>query len=572
METESTARRLLVSNSIHFHFFGVFSMKTDIEIAQETKLIPINELAHSAGLADSEFEPYGRDKAKVTLDPSRQEKGRLILVTATSGMPAGSGKTTTSIALAQGLKRLGKNAALALREPSLGPVFGMKGGAAGGGYSQVLPMEAINLHFTGDLHAITAANNLLAALLDNARHQGQVQLREIYWRRVLDVNDRMLRNIITGLGGPANGIPTEAGFDITAASELMAVLCLANDLEDLRSRIDRIVLGLRPDGTAYTCGELGATGSLLALLFEAFKPNLVQSIEGNLAFVHGGPFANIAHGCNSVAATRAAMKLADYAITEAGFGSDLGAEKFFNIKCRAAGFAPAAVVIVTSTKALKWHGGVPLPEIGEPNLEAVKRGIVNLDAHIANLKQFGPNIVVALNHFHTDTEAEIEVIRARCAELGVRFVVSDGFAKGGEGAEALAREVVAAAEDFHPLVHTYEADAPIVDKLNAIVTKVYGGSGVKLAPAALKDLKRIEELGFGKLPVCVAKTPFSLTADPKALGAPKGFTLPIERLILNAGSGFVVAMSGSIMRMPGLPKKPAAMSIDVQNGRITGLA
>ena len=552
METESTARRLLVSNSIHFHFFGVFSMKTDIEIAQETKLIPINELAHSAGLADSEFEPYGRDKAKVTLDPPRQEKGRLILVTATSGMPAGSGKTTTSIALAQGLKRLGKNAALALREPSLGPVFGMKGGAAGGGYSQVLPMEAINLHFTGDLHAITAANNLLAALLDNARHQGQVQLREIYWRRVLDVNDRMLRNIITGLGGPANGIPTEAGFDITAASELMAVLCLANDLEDLRSRIDRIVLGLRPDGTAYTCGELGATGSLLALLFEAFKPNLVQSIEGNLAFVHGGPFANIAHGCNSVAATRAAMKLADYAITEAGFGSDLGAEKFFNIKCRAAGFAPAAVVIVTSTKALKWHGGVPLPEIGEPNLEAVKRGIVNLDAHIANLKQFGPNIVVALNHFHTDTEAEIEVIRARCAELGVRFAVSDGFAKGGEGAEALAREVVAAAEDFHPLVHTYEADAPIVDKL--------------------KDLKRIEELGFGKLPVCVAKTPFSLTADPKALGAPKGFTLPIERLILNAGSGFVVAMSGSIMRMPGLPKKPAAMSIDVQNGRITGLA
>ena len=480
-------------------------MKTDIEIAQETKLIPINELAHSAGLADSEFEPYGRDKAKVTLDPSRQEKGRLILVTATSGMPAGSGKTTTSIALAQGLKRLGKNAALALREPSLGPVFGMKGGAAGGGYSQVLPMEAINLHFTGDLHAITAANNLLAALLDNARHQGQVQLREIYWRRVLDVNDRMLRNIITGLGGPANGIPTEAGFDITAASELMAVLCLANDLEDLRSRIDRIVLGLRPDGTAYTCGELGATGSLLALLFEAFKPNLVQSIEGNLAFVHGGPFANIAHGC-------------------------------------------------------------------KPNLEAVKRGIVNLDAHIANLKQFGPNIVVALNHFHTDTEAEIEVIRARCAELGVRFAVSDGFAKGGEGAEALAREVVAAAEDFHPLVHTYEADAPIVDKLNAIVTKVYGGDGVKLAPAALKDLKRIEELGFGKLPVCVAKTPFSLTADPKALGAPKGFTLPIERLILNAGSGFVVAMSGAIMRMPGLPKKPAAMSIDVQNGRITGLA
>ncbi|MDO5530962.1 formate--tetrahydrofolate ligase [Sutterella sp.] len=547
-------------------------MKTDIEIAQEHKLIPIDELAHSAGLADSEFEPYGRDKAKVSLDPARKEKGRLILVTATSGMPAGSGKTTTSIALAQGLKKIGKSAALALREPSLGPVFGMKGGAAGGGYSQVLPMEAINLHFTGDMHAITAANNLLAALLDNARHQGQVVLKEIYWRRVLDVNDRMLRNIVSGLGGSANGIPTEAGFDITAASELMAVLCLANDLDDLRARIDRIVLGLRPDGTPFTCKELGATGSLVALLLEASRPNLVQSIEGNIAFVHGGPFANIAHGCNSVAATRAALKLADYAITEAGFGSDLGAEKFFNIKCRAAGFKPAAVVIVTSTKALKWHGGVPLPEIGQPNLEAVKKGMVNLDAHIANLKNFGPNIVVSLNHFHTDTEEEIEAIRARCAELGVRFAVSDGFARGGEGATELAEQVVAAAAEPHELVNTYAEDAPILEKLDAIVTKVYGGAGAKLAPAALKDLKRLEDLGFGNLPVCVAKTPFSLTADPKALGAPKGFTLPVERLILNAGSGFVVAMAGSIMRMPGLPKKPAAMSIDVVDGRITGLA
>ncbi|WP_443743827.1 formate--tetrahydrofolate ligase [Sutterella sp.] len=547
-------------------------MKSDIEIAQEHKLIPIDELAHCAGLTDAEFEPYGRDKAKVSLDPARTEKGRLILVTATSGMPAGSGKTTTSIALAQGLKRLGKSAALALREPSLGPVFGMKGGAAGGGYSQVLPMEAINLHFTGDLHAITAANNLLAALLDNARHQGQVVLKEIYWRRVLDVNDRMLRNVITGLGGPANGIPTETGFDITAASELMAVLCLANDMEDLRARIDRIVLGLRPDGTAYTCGELGATGALLALLLEAFKPNLVQSLEGNVAFVHGGPFANIAHGCNSVAATRAALKLADYAVTEAGFGSDLGAEKFFNIKCRAAGLAPAAVVIVTSTRALKWHGGVPLPEIGAPNVEAVVKGLVNLDAHIANLKHFGPNIVVSLNHFHTDTDEEIEVIRTRCAALGVRFAVCDGFAKGGEGALELAQAVVDAASAPKPLVNTYAEDAPIVEKLEAIVTQCYGGAGVKLAPAAVKDLKRIEELGFGTLPVCVAKTPFSLTADPKALGAPKGFTLPVERFILNAGSGFVVAMSGSIMRMPGLPKKPAAMGIDVKDGRITGLA
>lgn len=547
-------------------------MKTDIEIAQEHKLIPIDELAHSAGLTDAEFEPYGRDKAKVQLDPSRKEKGKLILVTATSGMPAGSGKTTTSIALAQGLKRIGRSAALALREPSLGPVFGMKGGAAGGGYSQVLPMEAINLHFTGDLHAITAANNLLAALLDNARHQGQVVLKEIFWRRVMDVNERMLRNIITGLGGPANGIPTEAGFDITAASELMAVLCLANDMEDLRARIDRIVLGLRPDGTPFTCAELGATGALLALLLEAFKPNLVQSIEGNIAFVHGGPFANIAHGCNSVAATRAALKLVDYAVTEAGFGSDLGAEKFFNIKCRAAGFQPAAVVLVTSTRALKWHGGVPLPEIGSPNLEAVERGLVNLDAHIANLRHFGPNIVVSLNHFHTDTDEEVEAIRMRCAALGIRFAVCDGFARGGEGAMELAREVVEAADDPHPLVNTYAEDAPVVDKIEAIVTQVYGGAGVKLSAAALKDLKRLSDLGYDKLPVCIAKTPFSLTADPKALGAPKGFVLPVERLILNAGSGFVVAMAGSIMRMPGLPKRPAAMGIDVVNGRITGLA
>lgn len=547
-------------------------MLTDIEIAQAAKLVPINDLAHGAGLADSEFEPYGRDKAKVALDPSRERKARLILVTATSGMPAGSGKTTTSIALAQGLKKLGRSAALALREPSLGPVFGMKGGAAGGGYSQVLPMEAINLHFTGDLHAITAANNLLAALLDNARVQGQVQLKEIYWRRVLDVNDRMLRNIITGLGGSANGIPTEAGFDITAASELMAILCLATDLEDLRARLDRIVLGIKTDGTVYTCKELGATGALLALLLEAYKPNLVQSIEGNLAFVHGGPFANIAHGCNSIAATYAAMTLADYAVTEAGFGSDLGAEKFMNIKCRAAGIAPAAIVLVTSTKALKWHGGVALPEIGKPNVEALKLGLCNLDAHVENLKHFGPNIVVSLNHFHTDTDEEIEIVRARCAELGVRFAVCDGFAKGGEGAQALAQEVIDAAADVKPLRHTYEPDAPILEKIDAIVKNVYGGSGADLSAAAKKDLKRLEELGFAGLPVCIAKTPFSLTADGKKLGAPKGFRIPVQRLILNAGAGFIVVTTGAIMRMPGLPKVPSAMSIDVKDGKIIGLS
>lgn len=547
-------------------------MLSDIEIAQSTKLIDINDLARGAGLSDAEFEPYGRDKAKVELDSSRQMKGRLILVTATSGMPAGSGKTTTSIALAQGMKKIGKNAVLALREPSLGPVFGMKGGAAGGGYSQVLPMEAINLHFTGDLHAITAANNLLAALLDNARHQGQVELKEIFWRRVMDCNDRMLRNIVSGLGGSANGIPTEAGFDITAASELMAILCLATDMEDLRARLDRIVLGIKRDGEAYTVKELGATGSLLVLLKDAMKPNLVQSIEGNLAFVHGGPFANIAHGCNSVVATKAALTLGDYAVTEAGFGSDLGAEKFFNIKCRAAGLKPAAVVLVTSTKALKWHGGVALPEIGKPNVDALKKGIVNLEAHLKNLANFGLNVVVSLNHFHTDTDEEIEVIRARVLELGFRFAVCDGFALGGEGAKELAQQVVEAAEDVRELVHTYAEDLDVVAKIEAIAQKVYGAADVSLSDAARKDLKRLVELGFDKLPVCVAKTPFSLTADPKKFGAPTGFTLPVQRLILNAGAGFVVATTGAIMRMPGLPKAPAAMNMDVKNGLITGLA
>lgn len=547
-------------------------MLSDIEIAQATKLIPIDQLAHDAGLTDAEFEPYGRDKAKVELDPSRKETGRLILVTATSGMPAGSGKTTTSISLAQGLKQVGKRAVLALREPSLGPVFGMKGGAAGGGYSQVLPMEAINLHFTGDFHAITSANNLLAALIDNARCKGQIELKEIHWRRVLDVNDRMLRNIVTGLGGSANGIPTEGGFDITVASELMAVLCLATDMEDLRARIDRIVIGIRPDGSAATVKELGCTGALLALLKDAMKPNLVQSIEGNLAFVHGGPFANIAHGCNSIVATKAAMKLGDYAITEAGFGSDLGAEKFYNLKCRAANLQPAAVVLVTSTKALKWHGGVPLPEIGKPNTEALKAGLCNLDAHVANLKAFGPNIVVSLNHFHTDLDEEIDIIRHRCQELGVRFAVSDGFALGGKGAVELAKAVIEAADDPHPLVHTYEENAPVLDKINAICKKVYGAGNVELAPSALKDLKHLQDLGMDRLPVCIAKTPFSLSADPKALGAPKGFTVPVQRLLLNAGAGFIVVTTGSIMRMPGLPKVPAAMNIDVVNGKITGLA
>ena len=548
-------------------------MLSDIEIAQAAKLKRIDDLAHEWGIEDAEFEPYGRDKAKVTLKPCRKAAGKLILVTATSGMPAGSGKTTTSIALAQGMNRLGKKAVLALREPSLGPVFGMKGGAAGGGYSQVLPMESINLHFTGDFHAITAANNLLAALIDNARHQGQVDLKEVIWKRVLDVNDRQLRNIVDGLGGPANGIPTETGFDITAASELMAVICLAAGEEDLRARIDRLVVGIKRDGTAYTCKELGATGALMALLLEAVKPNLVQTLEGTPAFVHGGPFANIAHGCNSVAATKAALTLGEFAITEAGFGSDLGAEKFYDIKCRAAGLTPSAAVLVTSLRALHWHGGVALPEIGKPNMEALKEGLCNLEAHIDNLKAFGPAVVVSVNHFAGDDEAELKVLFDCAKAKGVRIALSDGFALGGKGAEDLAREVLAACEgDPKPLNYAYPEDADVVTKTKMVAERVYGAAGITLSDAAKKDLKRITDLGFDKLPVCIAKTPFSLTADPKKLGAPKGFTLPVARLILNAGAGFVVVTTGSIMRMPGLPKVPAALQIDVKDGKITGLA
>ncbi len=548
-------------------------MLSDIEIAQSAKLKRIDALAHEWGLEDDEFEPYGWDKAKVSLKADRKPAGKLILVTATSGMPAGSGKTTTSIALAQAMNRLGKKAVLALREPSLGPVFGMKGGAAGGGYSQVLPMESINLHFTGDLHAITAANNLIAALIDNARHQRQIDLKEVTWKRVLDVNDRQLRFIVSGLGGSANGTPTETGFDITVASELMAVLCLANGEADLRERLDRLVLGIKRDGTPFTCKELGATGSVMALLLDAMKPNMVQTLEGTPAFIHGGPFANIAHGCNSIAATRAALTLGEYAITEAGFGSDLGAQKFYDIKCRHAGLKPAAVVLVTSLKALKWHGGVALPEIGKPNMEALKKGLCNLDAHVANLKAFGPEIVVSMNHFANDPEDEIEVLRARCTELGVRFAISDGFALGGKGAEALAKEVFeAAAGEPVALNYTSEADDPVLVKIEKIAKRVYGAGSVSLSDAARKDLKAITDMGFDKLPVCIAKTPFSLTADPKALGAPKGFDLPVQRLILNAGAGFVVVTTGAIMRMPGLPKAPAAYNIDVKDGKITGLA
>ena len=548
-------------------------MLSDIEIAQSTKLTRIDDLAHAWGLEDDEFEPYGHDKAKVTLHKDRKAAGKLILVTATSGMPAGSGKTTTSIALAQGMNRLGKKAVLALREPSLGPVFGMKGGAAGGGYSQVLPMESINLHFTGDFHAIGAANNLIAAMIDNARHFRQVDLREVTWRRVVDLNDRQLRFIVTGLGGPVNGDPAETGFDITVASELMAVLCLSDSEEDLRRRIDNLVLGYKFDKTPFTCKELGATGAVMALLLEAVKPNLVQTTEGTPAFVHGGPFANIAHGCNSVAATKAAMTLGEYAITEAGFGSDLGAQKFFDIKCRHAHLTPSAVVLVTSLKALRWHGGVDLKEIGKPDLEALKAGLCNLDAHVANLKHFGPGIVVSMNHFAGDPEEGIAVLREHCQKLGVRFAVSRGFAEGGKGAEDLAREVLAICEEpARPLSFTYPIDAPIVEKITAVAQKVYGAGAVSLSEAAKKDLKAIEELGFDRLDVCLAKTPLSMTHDAAIKGAPKGWTLPVARLILNAGAGFIVATTGSILRMPGLPRSPAALKIDVKDGKITGLS
>ena len=548
-------------------------MLSDIEIAQSVKLKRIDDLAHEWGLTDDEFEPYGRDKAKVTLHKDRKANGKLVLVTATSGMPAGSGKTTTSIALAQGLNQLGTKAVLALREPSLGPVFGMKGGAAGGGYSQVLPMESINLHFTGDFHAISSANNLLAALIDAARYFGQVDLKEVTWKRVVDLNDRQLRFIVTGLGGPVNGVPTETGFDITVASELMAVLCLANDEADLRRRIDSLVIGFKRDGSPFTCKELGATGSLMALLSDAVKPNLVQTIEGTPAFVHGGPFANIAHGCNSIAATRAAMTLGEVAITEAGFGSDLGAQKFFDIKCRAAGFVPGAVVLVTSLKALHWHGGVDLKEIGKPNIEALIAGLCNLDAHIANLKRYGAPIVVSMNHFAGDDEDEIALLTSHCTKLGVRFAISKGFAEGGKGAIELGEAVLDALKEAPKEIHfTYPEEAPVLEKIEAVAKNVYGAGSVILSDAAKKDLALLEKLKMDRLAVCIAKTPLSLTHDATLKGAPKGWTLPVARLLLNAGAGFIVATTGSILRMPGLPRNPAAYRIDLKDGKITGLS
>ncbi len=554
-------------------------MLTDIEIAQQAQLKRIEEIAKKLNVSDDQLEQYGKYKAKITYTPDQQKisNSKLILVTATTPNKSGSGKTTTSVALAQGLNFIGKHAVVALREPSLGPCFGMKGGAAGGGYSQVLPMEDINLHFTGDFHAITSANNTIAALLDNYQYNNQgtpKSLKKILWRRVLDVNDRSLRMINSGMGGSANGIPAETGFDITPASEIMAILCLSTSLEDLRNRINSILLGYTYEGNAFTMKDLGATGAILILLKDAIKPNLVQTLEGDAAFVHGGPFANIAHGCNSIMATWGAMQHAEYAITEAGFGSDLGAEKFLNIKCRAAGIKPSATVLVTTTQSLKLHGDCPEKEIKLPNMDALKKGMENLDRHLKNLQQFGQTVVVALNRFHFDQEDELEMIRNWCSANGAHYAENLGFAKGGEGAADLARKVVEVIENApsKAIEHTYNLEDSITEKLTKIVTKVYGGSGVVLSDKAKKDLKELEKLGADKWPVCIAKTQFSFTDDAKKTGSASGHTITIRQLIPQAGAGFVVAVSGEIMRMPGLPKEPAAMGMDIQGDVIFGLS
>ena len=553
---------------------------SDIEIAQRCEMKPITEIARKAGIDEKYLESYGRWKAKVDpalLKETGRKRGKLVLVTAMTPTPAGEGKTTTTIGLADGLRRIGKEAVVALREPSLGPVFGIKGGAAGGGYAQVVPMEDINLHFTGDFHAIGAANNLLAAMLDNHIQQGNalgIDPRKITWKRCVDMNDRQLRFVVDGLGGKANGTPREDGFDITVASEVMAVFCLATSIPDLKDRLSRIIVGYTWDDRPVTAGDLKATGAMTALLKDAFKPNLVQTLEGTPAFVHGGPFANIAHGCNSVMATRMALGLGEYAVTEAGFGADLGAEKFLDIKCRAAGLTPDAAVLVGTIRALKMHGGMERAHLAEENLEALEKGLPNLLRHANNLRNvYGLPCVVAINRFPTDTDAEIEAVLSACQTLGIRAVLSTVWADGGRGGEALAREVVRLCEEETPhFAFSYAAEDAIEDKLNAIVRRVYGGAGAVLTPAARKQMEQLTELGFGGLPVCVAKTQYSFTDDPTLRGAPEGFTVTVRNLKVSAGAGFLVALTGDMMTMPGLPKSPAAERIDVdENGRISGL-
>ena len=552
---------------------------SDIEIAQSCALRPITEIAASAGVDETYLELYGPYKAKVNdrlLRENRGPDGKLILVTAITPTPAGEGKTTTSIGLADGLRKIGKRSAVALREPSLGPVFGVKGGAAGGGYAQVVPMEDINLHFTGDFHAIGAANNLLAAMLDNHIQQGNalgIDPKQITWRRCVDMNDRQLRNIVDGLGGRMQGVPREDGFDITVASEVMAVLCLASDIPDLKARLGRIIVGYTYAGAPVTAHDLKAEGAMAALLKDALKPNLVQTLEHTPALIHGGPFANIAHGCNSVTATRMALKLGDYAVTEAGFGADLGAEKFLDIKCRMAGLKPDAVVVVATVRALKHHGGAAKAELGREDLAALERGLPNLLQHVDNIKNvFGLPCVVAVNAFPTDTAAELALVEEKCGELGVKAVLSEVWAKGGEGGRALAEEVVRLCEQPGQFQFTYALDASIEEKLDAICKKVYHAEGVTLTPAARKQAAQLTELGFGGLPICMAKTQHSFSDDPSLLGAPEGFTVTVRDLKVSAGAGFLVALTGDIMTMPGLPRVPSAEKIDVdEDGRITGL-
>jgi len=553
---------------------------SDIEIAQSCKMKPISEIAKTAHVDEEYLEAYGKYKAKIDLsllsDESRKN-GKLVLVTAITPTPAGEGKTTTTIGLADGLKRIGKDVTVALREPSLGPVFGVKGGAAGGGYAQVVPMEDINLHFTGDFHAIGAANNLLAAMLDNHIQQGNtlgIDPRKITWKRCVDMNDRQLRFVVDGLGGKVNGTPREDGFDITVASEIMAVLCLSSSLSDLKERLSRIIVGYTYDDKPVTAGELKAAGAMTALLKDAIKPNLVQTLEGTPAFVHGGPFANIAHGCNSVIATKMALKMGDYAITEAGFGADLGAEKFLDIKCRMAGLTPDAVVVVATVRALKMHGGLAKTELGEENLEKLEKGIPNLLRHVSNIKNvYKLPCVVAVNRFPTDTDAEISFIIEKCKELGVNVVLSTVWAEGGKGGEALAREVVRLCEEEKgDFTFAYESELGLEEKINAIVTKIYGGKGVSILPSAKKQIEKLTEMGFGNCPICVAKTQYSFSDDQTKLGAPEGFTVTVKNVKVSAGAGFVVVLTGDIMTMPGLPKVPAAERIDVdENGKISGL-
>ncbi len=556
------------------------AFKTDIEIAQETQMQHITEVAKTAGIDPKYLEQYGNYKAKVDYnilkDLADKPNGKLILVTAINPTPAGEGKTTTNVGLADGMRKIGKNAIVALREPSLGPVFGVKGGAAGGGYAQVVPMEDINLHFTGDFHAIGAANNLLAALLDNHIYQGNalnIDVRQIVWRRCVDMNDRQLRFVTDGLGGKTNGVPREDGYDITVASEVMAVLCLASDINDLKSRLARLVVAYTRDGKPVTAGDLNAQGAMAALLKDALKPNLVQTLEHTPAFVHGGPFANIAHGCNSVTATKIALKLADYAVTEAGFGADLGAEKFLDIKCRMAGLQPSCVVVVATARALKYNGGVPKAETGNENLEALEKGLPNLLRHVENItKVYKLPCVVAINRFPTDTEAELKLIETKCKELGVNVALSEVWAKGGEGAIELAKEVVRLCEEPNDFHYSYELDGTIKEKIEAIAKKIYRADGVTFTANAEKQIQTLTELGYDKMPICMAKTQYSFTDDQTKLGAPTGFTITVRNVKVSAGAGFLVALTGEIMTMPGLPKVPAAERISVdETGKISGL-